>query len=64
MVSWGYVVVVSQYWGNDGGEGVEQFGGDDVNDVLNFLLLFEQILVVDIFWIGLEGGSRGGMMVY
>lgn len=64
MASWGYVVVASQYRGNDGGEGVEQFGGDDVNDVLNLLPLLEEIPAADTSRIGLEGGSRGGMMAY
>lgn len=64
MASWGYVVVASQYRGNDGGEGVEQFGGDDVNDVLNLLPVLEQIPAADTSRIGMEGGSRGGMMAY
>ncbi|NET33106.1 MAG: S9 family peptidase [Cyanothece sp. SIO1E1] len=64
MASWGYVVVASQYRGNDGGEGVEQFGGDDVNDVINLLPLLVQIPAADTSRIGLEGGSRGGMMAY
>lgn len=64
MASWGYVVVASQYRGNDGGEGVEQFGGDDVNDVLNLLPVLEQLPKADTTRVGIEGGSRGGMMTY
>ncbi|MCK4561808.1 MAG: hypothetical protein KAT78_02790, partial [Flavobacteriaceae bacterium] len=30
VASWGYVVAASQYRGNDGGEGKEEFGGKDV----------------------------------
>jgi dipeptidyl aminopeptidase/acylaminoacyl peptidase len=37
MSTWGYVVIASQYRGNDGGEGQEEFGGKDVNDVLNLI---------------------------
>lgn len=64
MASWGYVVVASQYRGNDGGEGIEQFGGDDVHDVLNLLPLLEHLPQADTSRVGIEGGSRGGMMTY
>lgn len=64
MAGWGYVVVATQYRGNDGGEGQEQFGGDDVNDVLNLIPLLEQISSADTSRIGIQGGSRGGMMTY
>jgi dipeptidyl aminopeptidase/acylaminoacyl peptidase len=33
----GFVVLASQYRGVDGGEGVGQFGGADINDVRNLL---------------------------
>ena len=39
IASWGCVVVASQYRGNGGGEGKEEFSGTDVNDVLNLLPL-------------------------
>lgn len=64
MASWGYVVVASQYRGNDGGEGIEQFGGDDVNDVLNLIPVLNQLPKADTSRVGIEGGSRGGMMTY
>lgn len=64
MASWGYVVVASQYRGNDGGEGVEEFGGKDVNDVLSLVNSLKEIPKADIERIGIEGGSRGGMMTY
>ena len=41
MARWGYVVVASQYRGNAGGEGREEFGGADVDDVLNLIPLLE-----------------------
>lgn len=59
-----YVVAASQYRGNSGGEGVEQFGGDDVNDVLSLIPLLEQQQRVDAERIGMYGWSRGGMMTY
>ena len=64
MSSWGYVVIASQYRGNDGGEGLEEFGGKDVNDVLNLVHTLKEIPSADTDRIGIEGGSRGGMMTY
>jgi dipeptidyl aminopeptidase/acylaminoacyl peptidase len=60
----GYVVVASQYRGNAGGEGREEFGGADVNDVLNLIPLLEHHPRVDATRIGMYGWSRGGMMTY
>ena len=64
IASWNYVVVASQYRGVDGGEGVEEFGGKDVNDVLNLIPALAQLPNADTSKIGIEGGSRGGMMTY
>lgn len=64
MASWGYVVVASQYRGNDGGEGKEEFGGQDINDVLNLVPVLSQLPNADTSRIGIQGGSRGGMMTY
>src|SRR4029453_3680791 len=35
----GFVVLASQYRGNDGGEGLEEVGGADVADVVNLVSL-------------------------
>ena len=64
LASWGYVVFASQYRGNAGGEGKEEFGGKDVNDVLNLIPLAEEIPNADKNKWGIEGWSRGGMMAY
>lgn len=64
LASWGYVVAASQYRGNDGGEGKDEFGGKDLNDVLNLVNTLEEIDNADTSRIGIEGGSRGGMMTY
>ena len=64
VASWGYVVVGSQYRGNDGGEGREEFGGADVNDVLNLIPLLESLPNVDTSKLAIYGRSRGGMMTY
>ncbi|MCW9065936.1 MAG: prolyl oligopeptidase family serine peptidase [Ignavibacteriaceae bacterium] len=64
IASWGYIVFATQYRGNDGGEGQDEFGGDDVNDVLNLIPLADEIENSDTTKWGIEGWSRGGMMTY
>lgn len=64
IASWGYVVFATQYRGNDGGEGNDEFGGSDINDVLNLIPLADEIEVADRSTWGIEGWSRGGMMTY
>ncbi len=64
VASWGFNVVASQYRGNDGGEGQEEFGGSDVNDVLNLIPLAEALPSAQPGSIGMYGWSRGGMMTY
>ena len=64
LASWGYCVLASQYRGNDGGEGHDDFGGDDVNDVLNLIPLADEIPQANKDVWGIEGWSRGGMMTY
>lgn len=59
-----YVVLASQYRGNDGGEGREDFGGDDVHDVLNLILLAKSLPYADPERIVMLGDSRGGLMTY
>jgi len=60
----GYVVIASQYRGNGGSEGQEEFGGEDVNDVLNLIEVLSEIEGADTNKIGMYGWSRGGMMTY
>lgn len=64
LSSRGYVVVASQYRGNDGSEGREEFGGSDVNDVLNLIPMLESLPFVDSGGIVMLGYSRGGMMTW
>ncbi len=64
IASWGYVVLETQYRGNDGGEGKDEFGGKDLNDVLNLIDVAGEIDIADTSNCGIEGWSRGGMMVY
>lgn len=60
----GYVVIASQYRGNGGSEGKEEFGGKDVNDVTILTEVLKEIDVADTNRIGMYGWSRGGMMTY
>lgn len=64
LASWGYCVFASQYRGNDGSEGHDDFGGDDVNDILNLIQLADEIPQANKNVWGIEGWSRGGMMTY
>ena len=64
VASWGYVCIASQYRGNGGSEGKEEFGGRDVNDVLNLIPCLDHIRQADTSRIGMFGWSRGGMMTY
>lgn len=57
-----YVVLASQYRGNDGGQGREEFGGKDVNDVLNLIKMGKSLPFIDLTRIVMLGFSRGGMM--
>lgn len=60
----GYVVIASQYRGNEGSEGQEEFGGKDVNDVVILTEVLKEIEGADTNNIGMYGWSRGGMMTY
>lgn len=60
----GYVVIASQYRGNGGSEGQEEFGGSDVNDVVILTEVLKEVEGADVEKIGMYGWSRGGMMTY
>lgn len=64
IASLGYCVFTSQYRGNDGSEGRDDFGGDDINDVINLIPLSDEIPQANKELWGIEGWSRGGMMTY
>lgn len=64
LASNNYVVLASQYRGNDGGQGRDQFGGADVNDVLDLIPLAKSLQFTDSNNIFMLGYSRGGMMTY
>ncbi|MBS1516238.1 MAG: S9 family peptidase [Bacteroidetes bacterium] len=58
LASWGYVVLASSYRMN------EEFGGKDVNDILNLFPIADELEFCDSTKIGMEGWSRGGMMTF
>ena len=60
----GFVVLASQYRGNDGGEGQEELGGADINDVLHLFPLAQSLGYIDMRNIFMYGVSRGGMTTY
>lgn len=54
----GYVIIGSNYREND------EFGGKEINDVLNLTETVKEIEKADTSCIGMFGWSRGGMMTY
>ena len=61
----GYVVIASQYRGNGGSEGQEEFGGKDVNDVVVLTEVLKEIENADTEKIGMYGwGAEEEMMTY
>jgi dipeptidyl aminopeptidase/acylaminoacyl peptidase len=60
----GFVVLASQYRGAAGGEGNDEFGGSDVQDVMSLFPLARALGYVDMGNVFMLGFSRGGMMTY
>ncbi len=61
---WGYTVLASQYRGNMGSEGDEDWGGDDLRDSLHLIETAKNLPECDENRIAVEGPSRGGMVTY
>jgi dipeptidyl aminopeptidase/acylaminoacyl peptidase len=64
IASWGYVVTASNYRGGGGSEGMEEFGGKDVNDIHNLVPMLANLKMADTARMGIYGWSRGGLMTY
>jgi len=60
----GFIIVASQYRGVDGGEGHDEFGGKDLEDILSLVPLARGLEYADAKNLFLYGFSRGGMMTY
>lgn len=60
----GYISVLTQYRGCDGGGGVDRMGGDDIFDIVNLHGIIKEIPIIDQNRIGMWGASRGAMMTF
>lgn len=67
----GYIVIASQYRGAKAFPSsvkaqplLDQFGGNDVNDIKNLLPIIQGMPTADSERIAMKGASRGGMMSY
>lgn len=60
----GFAIVAPMYRGSDGGEGRDEMGGADLNDLMNILPVLSQLESLDTRNVFLYGESRGGMMVF
>ena len=57
----GYIVFAPSYRGNEGGEGRDEYGGKDVEDVHAAYRLVQRLPFVDPTRISLMGFSRGAI---
>lgn len=60
----GFVVVASEYRGNGDSEGKDEFGGSDVNDVMNLIPLIGWLPYADTNNVFMYGVSRGSIMTF
>ncbi len=60
----GFIVVAPALRQSEGGEGKDQLGGEDINDILNLWPLLEKLSRVDLNNVFMLGESRGGIMTY
>ena len=61
---WGHATILSQYSGNSDSEGYDQFGGSDIQDILQIKNFLPEFSFIDDKKISMIGYSRGGMMTY
>jgi dipeptidyl aminopeptidase/acylaminoacyl peptidase len=62
LASFGYILLAPHYRGNEGGEGRDEFGGDDRHDVFAAYELLRRLPFVRSDQVSVYGFSRGGMM--
>lgn len=60
----GYITLYTQYRGGASGEGFDEYGGSDIDDVLVLFDIIKELDFCEQDNILLMGASRGGMMVY
>jgi len=59
-----FVLMLPQYRGVAGGSGKDEFGGQDVHDVLSLFRIAKKLPFIDEANLFVAGWSRGGMMTY
>lgn len=64
LVKAGYIVLAPSLRESEGSEGKDEFGGKEVNDILNTLPLLSSLAYSDTSKIYMIGESRGGIMTY
>ena len=64
LASEGFIIVAPMYRQSDGGEGRDELGGADVNDLMNVIPLAKGLGFIDMNNVFMYGESRGGMMTY
>ena len=64
LASEGFVILAPMYRQSDGGDGRDEIGGADMNDLLNVVPVGESLGFIDMNNLFLYGESRGGMMTY
>jgi len=64
LASEGFVVLAPMYRQSDGGEGRDEMGGGDINDLMNSVALAKSLGFIDVNNLFLYGESRGGVMTY
>ncbi len=62
LVENGYIIFASNYRGSNFSTGKDEFGGDDINDVINLLPIIKKYKYSDEKNINFWGHSRGAMM--
>lgn len=60
----GMICIATNYRGCGKSEGTDEFGGEDVNDVIKLIDLCDSFEFIDNSKINMLGVSRGGMMTY
>ena len=64
LASEGFVILAPMYRQSDGGEGRDEMGGGDVNDLMNSAALAKSLGFIDVNNLFLYGESRGGVMSF
>jgi dipeptidyl aminopeptidase/acylaminoacyl peptidase len=64
LTQYNFVIVAPQYRQSDGGEGHDEMGGADVDDVMNLQGVLRQLPFVDTRNVFMYGDLRGGMMTF